>query len=143
MTHSPRFLLSIAIASVFSTPIIQGAFAAEEPAAGGGAAAPAAATGGAAAPAPASATAAAPAPAPAPVNPDLRRAADDFFHYASVGRFELAKAAGDQIISMNAPPAEVMAAFQASVEDRNRRVPPERRVELYERMLSWQRVDAT
>jgi hypothetical protein len=93
----------------------------------------------------------APAPAPAPnaaaaqpaeaptVNADLKRIADDFFHYASIGRYDLAKAEGEKIIAANGDPMEVYKAFQASVEDRNRRVNPDRRIELYERILSWQR----
>src|SRR6185295_13577022 len=88
---------------------------------------------------------AAPAPAPnaaaqpAAVNADLKRIADDFFHYASIGRYDLAKAEGEKIIAANADPMDVYTAFQASVEDRNRRVNPDRRIELYERVLSWQR----
>jgi len=95
--------------------------------------------------------AAQPAPAPAPnaaaaqpgdaaaVNADLKRISDDFFHYASIGRYDLDKAEGEKIIAANADPMEVYQAFQASVEDRNRRVNPDRRIELYERVLSWQR----
>jgi hypothetical protein len=82
----------------------------------------------------------APAGAEAPaVNADLKRAADDFFHYASIGRYDLAKAEGEKVIGMNADPMEVYRAFQASVEDRNRRVNADRRIELFERVLSWQR----
>jgi hypothetical protein len=89
--------------------------------------------------------AAQPAPQPAagaeaaPINADLKRASDDFFHYASIGRYDLAKAEGEKVIGLNADPMEVYRAFQASVEDRNRRVNPDRRIELYERILSWQR----
>jgi len=90
------------------------------------------------APAPAPGTAAA-APEESPINADLKRASDDFFHYASIGRYDLAKAEGEKIIGMNADPMEVYRAFQATVEDRNRRVNPDRRIELYERVLSWQR----
>jgi hypothetical protein len=96
----------------------------------------------AAAPAPAPApapTAKTPAAEEAPINADLKRAADDFFHYASIGRYDLAKAEGEKVIGMNADPMEVYRAFQATVEDRNRRVNPDRRIELYERILSWQR----
>jgi hypothetical protein len=74
-----------------------------------------------------------------PVNTDLKRSSDDFFHYASIGRYDLAKAEGEKILAMNADPSEVYRAFQASVTDRNRRVTPDRRIELYERILSWQR----
>ena len=90
------------------------------------------------APAPAPGTATA-APEESPINADLKRASDDFFHYASIGRYDLAKAEGEKIIGMNADPMEVYRAFQATVEDRNRRVNPDRRIELYERVLSWQR----
>jgi hypothetical protein len=78
------------------------------------------------------------AAAPA-VNPDLKHAAEDFFHYASIGRFDLAKLEGDKVVALNAPAADVLAAFEAVVADRNRRVLPDRRIDLYERVLSWQR----
>src|SRR5687767_13448195 len=71
---------------------------------------------------------------PAAVNADIKRVADDFFHYASIGRYDLAKAEGEKILGMNADPMEVYMAFEASVADRNRRVLPDRRIELYERI---------
>ncbi len=79
------------------------------------------------------------APATAAVNADLAKSVEDFWHYASIARFDLAKAEGDKIAGGD--PAELLAAFEAVLEHRNARVPADRRVELDERLLAWQRID--
>ncbi|MGE5612616.1 MAG: HEAT repeat domain-containing protein [Bacillota bacterium] len=82
----------------------------------------------------------APATTPAPIAPELAQTAEDFWHYASIARYDLAKAAGEKILGMSAEPMAVYNAFEAVVADKNRRVVAEKRVELYERLLAWQRV---
>jgi HEAT repeat protein len=79
----------------------------------------------------------APAEAAPQINAELAKSVEDFWHYASIARYDLAKAEGDKIAA--AAPAEVLAAFEAVLEQRNARVPADRRVELDERLLSWQR----
>lgn len=83
------------------------------------------------------AVAAAPAIA---VSPELLAAAEDYWHYASIARYDLANAAAAKIAAANAEPLAVLKAFEDLVSDKNRRLPQERRVELYERMLAWQRI---
>jgi hypothetical protein len=82
----------------------------------------------------------APATTPAPIAPGLAAAAENFWHYASIARYDLAKAEGEKILGMSAEPMAVYNAFEAVVADKNRRVVAEKRVELYERLLAWQRV---
>jgi len=65
---------------------------------------------------------------------------EDFFHYASIGRYDLAKSTGEKVLASGASPADVLAQFEKVIDSRNRRVPAHLRLELYERMLSWQRV---
>ena len=84
-----------------------------------------------------------PAPAtadPLPTTPEMARLADDFWHYASIARYDLAKTQADKIIAASTDPAAALNAFETVVASRNRLVPAERRVELYERLLAWQRV---
>lgn len=71
---------------------------------------------------------------------ELIQSAEDFWHYASVGRFDLARMQGEKLLSASANPQQVFGAFEAALAARNQGVPAERRVELYERMLAWQRV---
>jgi hypothetical protein len=98
---------------------------------------PGAANGGAAAPA---AGQAGLSPAAASANPsrELVQAAEDFWHYASIAKYDLAAASGQKVLSMNAPAPDVLAAFEQVVNGRNRRVPQELRVTLDERVLHWQ-----
>jgi len=77
---------------------------------------------------------------PAPANPELVRLAEDFWHYASVARYDLAKAEAAKVLASPADPLAKLDAFESVVASRNRVLPAERRVELYERLLSWQRV---
>jgi hypothetical protein len=74
------------------------------------------------------------------VSPELMTAAEDYWHYASIARYELATAAAEIIAGANAEPLAILKAFEDLVADKNARLPQERRVELYERMLAWQRV---
>lgn len=131
MMRLPRTLISLGISSALSSPILLGGVARAADAA-------------APADKPASAVAAALAAARLPavtVSPQVANAAENFFHYASVARYELARAEGEKLLGMTgAQPLEVLTAFEKVVADRNQRVPADRRVELYERMLSWQRV---
>src|SRR5688500_2915721 len=79
-------------------------------------------------------------PAAASANPsrEVVQAAEDFWHYASIAKYDLAAAAGQKLLSMNPPAPDVLAAFEKVVNDRNRRVAAELRVTLDERMLHWQ-----
>ena len=88
------------------------------------------------------ADAAAPTTQPAEplTTPELIRAAEDFWHYASIARYELAKAEADKLAVNASDPMLILNAFEGVVASRNRMLPFERRVELYERLLSWQRV---
>ena len=60
--------------------------------------------------------AAAPA-APAKANP-LRGVADDFWHYASVGRYELATAEAQKLLAQKDQPVQVLEAFESAAADR-------------------------
>jgi hypothetical protein len=140
MTRLPRFLPSLALACTLAGPVVP-LFAQDAPK-------PA----DAAAPKPADAAAPAPAPAPAPaaadatpataevaIDPALRKSVEDFWYYASIGKYDLAKAEGDKITASDKP-EQVFLAFQAVVADRNRFLPTDRHIELFDRVLSWQRV---
>jgi hypothetical protein len=83
--------------------------------------------------------AAAPVAAPAADSalPSLVR---DFWHYASIAQYDAAKDAGEKILASGAQPRDILAAFEAAVADRNRRVRTEARIDLYERLLAWQRI---
>lgn len=137
MTRMPRLLPSFALACILAGPVV--------PTFGQDAAKPAEKPAGDAAPAPAPAgNTAAPAPntpdvpAQPSIDPTIRKAAEDFWYYASIGRYELAKAEADKL--QNAKPEDVFMAFRLVLEDRNSRLPADRRVDLYDRLLSWQRV---
>lgn len=78
--------------------------------------------------------AAADATAAPAINPEMRKAAADFFHFATVGRYELAKDVADKILASGAAPADVLRAFNAEVQQRNEVQPAERRVSLYDHM---------
>lgn len=74
----------------------------------------------------------------APAASPLLGAAEDFWHYVSVGRFDLAT---DKAKALEAgKPADVLAAFEQAVERRNMGVASELRVNLDESFLSWQRI---
>ena len=79
-------------------------------------------------------------PAAVSANPsrELVQAAEDFWHFASIAKYDLARAAGEKVLSMNAPAPDVLAAFERVIADRNRRVAPELRMTLDDRMLAWQ-----
>src|SRR5256885_71083 len=49
------------------------------------------------------------APAEPAFTPELRKIADDFFHYASIARYDLANAEADKLSAFK--PAAVLAAF--------------------------------
>lgn len=120
MMRLPRFLPSLAVAGTISLSV-------GLPTAFGQAAAP-------------GAPAIAPASAAPVVDKALLQSAEDFWHFASVGRFDLAQAQGEKIFAAGAPERDVLLAFETVVKDRNLHVAAERRVELYERLLAWQRV---
>ncbi len=84
--------------------------------------------------------AAAPAGSQPAVASELSRLAEDFWHYASIGRYDLAKSQAEKILAGSADANAVLDAFEAVIAGRNRLVASERRVELYERLLAWQRV---
>ena len=78
--------------------------------------------------------AAADATAAPAINPEMRKAAADFFHFATVGRYELAKDIADKVLASGAAPADVLRAFNEEVQIRNASQPAERRVSLYDHM---------
>ncbi len=123
---TPRLLPSLALGCVLSVPF--GSVYAQD------AAAPAA-------------PAAPPAAAPQlPVDPladlpkELVSDCEDFFHFATVGRFDQAKATGEKILAASHKPLDVMNAFEGIIDQRNRHLAFDRRLDLYERMLAWQGV---
>ena len=130
MMRLPRALTKLTIACLVASPMLP-AWAQAQDAQPGAAAAGAGQTA-------AAGNGASPAAASANPSPELIAAAEDFWHYASIGSFALAKAAGEKVLSMNAPPPDVLAAFEHAVNKRNRMAPAERRVNLDERMLNWQ-----
>jgi hypothetical protein len=116
MMRLPRFLRTLTVAGVVSTSAYVFVTPVEAQAAGADAAAVA-------------------------VDPAALKVVESFFHFASLGRYELARAEAEKIIGNSAlPPLDVLNAFERAVEQRNWRVPAERRIELYERLLSWQQV---
>jgi len=70
----------------------------------------------------------------------VAQAAEDFWHFASVGRYDLASAQAQRLTSGTWQPRDVLAAFEAVVDERNSRLPADRRLDLYDRILGWQRV---
>lgn len=126
MMRLPRFAPSLALACALAAPVVftRSNYAADAPAPPAGADA-----GAVAAPAPES-----------PVPEALRKSVSDFWHFASVARYDLAAAEAEKIAGGGHEPKEVLRAFDKEIEGRNLRVIAERRVDLDERMLAWQRV---
>lgn len=69
-----------------------------------------------------------------PVDPVLRKAADDFWHYSSVARYELAAAEVKKIVDAGADPLSVLKAFNA--------VAAERKLDLDRWVTRWQGIEA-
>ncbi len=59
----------------------------------------------------------APAGAPA-VSGDLKKLVDNYWHYGKIARYDLAAAAGQQVVASNSDPAAVLAAFEKTSSDR-------------------------
>src|SRR5439155_12874930 len=74
------------------------------------------------------------APAPDERLNNLKKLADDFWHYGRVARYDLAAEAGKQILASGAAPQEIMAALNAAAQ--------ERKDDVSSRLLQWQQIDA-
>src|ERR1700712_5602500 len=116
MLRLPRLLPSrtaswLAIASVFSIPLVSGnaAMGQADTAPAPAATAPAADTGATPAPAP---VAAAPA-VQLPEDESLKSSIENFWHYGKIARYDVAAAEGQRIVSQNTEPRELLAAFEA------------------------------
>ena len=72
-------------------------------------------------------------PAVTPANPNTI-AADNFWHYAKIAKYDLAVAEGQKILDSNAPAAEVLAAFEGVTSERNE--------DLFDTLFKWLNVDA-
>jgi hypothetical protein len=59
----------------------------------------------------------APATQPA-MNADLRNSVDTFWHYGKVGRYDLATAEGQKLLSSGAQPQEILEAFESVTSER-------------------------
>jgi hypothetical protein len=73
-------------------------------------------------------------PAAPAVAPDLKTLVDNFWHYGKIARYDLATAAGNQILASSPAPADVLTAFEQSSSDR--------KDNLDEWLLRWQNVAA-
>ena len=127
MMRLPRALAKLTFACIVASPVLPAWAQAQSDPAPSAAGQPAAGQ-----------TPASPAAAAANPSKELVSAAEDFWHFSSISRFELANAAAQKLFSMNASAPDVLAAFERVVNDRNRRVSPELRVTLDERLLAWQ-----
>lgn len=67
-----------------------------------------------------------------PVNAALAQAADDFWHYAKVARYDLANQAAAEVLKHAKQPTQVLSAFRKASSDRND--------DLDEWMLRWQQI---
>ncbi len=81
-----------------------------------------------------------PAPCPgqdapaASVDPELRAAADSFWHYAKIARYDLATTELQKVLAQKGRPAEVLQTLEAVAAERNDN--------LDEWLLRWSRIDA-
>jgi hypothetical protein len=107
--------------------------AAEAPAAEAPAADDAAAPADGAAAAPDAAATAPATTAAAPAESSLAETVDNYWHYASIARYDLAAAAGQRILNSGAKPAEIRDAFE--------QVAQRRRADVDEMLLRWQQID--
>jgi hypothetical protein len=73
-----------------------------------------------------------PLPGVTPASPTTI-AAENFWHYAKIAKYDLAVAEGQKILDSNAPPAEILSAFEAAAADRSD--------ELFDTLFKWLNVD--
>src|SRR4051812_40753702 len=112
---TPRFVLSVAIAGVLSVGGVSEVRAQQPAPAPTAAPAPVPAPAPDAAAAPASATA---APVTANVDDALRKDVEDFWHYAKIGRYDLANAQAAKIMERKDRAGDVLKTFERVSADR-------------------------
>jgi hypothetical protein len=73
-----------------------------------------------------------PLPAVPPASP-ITTGAEDFWHYAKIAKYDLAAAEAKKLLDANAPPGELLAAFE--------KVATDRQDDLFDTLFKWLNVD--